>query len=396
MVARGARHLVLMGRREPSDEAREILSRMEKDGAEIKVVPCDISNEEQISGVFLEMERSLPELRGVVHCAGVLDDGVLLQQTWDRFLKVMAPKVKGAWNLHRLTKGRALDFFVLFSSLASLLGSPGQCNYAAANAFLDALAHHRRALGLPALSINWGPWSEVGMAAALSRERQHRLQNSGINYIEPEKALQILEKLLARQVSPQIGVILTHWARLTLSPSTSRIPPLVADLVGQEPGIPPGAGKRKFSRTNIDEARPDERRGLLQDYLKGMVAGVLGLKIADLDVDETVTQLGLDSIMSIELRNQVEHDMGIIIPMVKFLQGPSVAELADLLLDQFRLENDPAAIRLAGEVPVESGISREQLDREEAKALLEKLPGLTDEQVNQLIENLNRNGKPNA
>ena len=396
MVARGARHLVLMGRREPSEGAREILGRMEKDGAEIKVVSCDISNEEQISRMFLEMERSLPELRGVVHCAGVLDDGVLLQQTWDRFEKVMAPKVKGAWNLHGLTKGRSLDFFVLFSSLASLLGSPGQCNYAAANAFLDALAHHRRALGLPALSINWGPWSEVGMAAALSRERQQRLLNSGIDSMEPEKALQILENLLAHQVSPQIGVIPTHWARLTLSPSTSRIPPLIADLVGQEPGIPPGSGKRKFSRANFEEAGPDERRKLLQDYLRGMIAGVLGLKIADLDVDEAVTQLGLDSIMSIELRNQVEQDLGIAVPMVKFLQGPSVVELADILGGEFSRGPDQTATPPADEVPLDTGPAQDPSDPEAAKSLLKKLPELSDDQVSRLLESLHRNQKPKA
>jgi acyl carrier protein len=234
------------------------------------------------------------------------------------------------------------------------------------------------------------------MAAALSRERQQRLLNSGIDSMEPEKALQILENLLAHQVSPQIGVIPTHWARLTLSPSTSRIPPLIADLVGQEPGIPPGSGKRKFSRANFEEAGPDERRKLLQDYLRGMIAGVLGLKIADLDVDEAVTQLGLDSIMSIELRNQVEQDLGIAVPMVKFLQGPSVVELADILGGEFSRGPDQTATPPADEVPLDTGPAQDPSDPEAAKSLLKKLPELSDDQVSRLLESLHRNQKPKA
>src|SRR5262249_45550766 len=136
-------------------------------GASVLVMQADVANFTDVGRLITTCQTQGP-LRGIVHAAGVLDDGVLTQQSAERFSRVMAPKVHGAWNLHTHSRQLQLDFFVSFSPMASLLGSAGQSNYAAANAFLDALAHHRRAHGLPSLTINWGPWAEVGMAARLS------------------------------------------------------------------------------------------------------------------------------------------------------------------------------------------------------------------------------------
>src|SRR5262249_10681902 len=149
---------------------------------------------EDVARVLHEVAGTLPPLRGVVHAAGVLDDGVLVQQTRERFARVLGPKAQGAWHLHRLTEDAPLDPFVLFSCASALLGSPGQANYVAANAFLDALAHHRRARGLPALSINWGPWSGGGMAAGTARRRG--AGSDGVRWITPERG----RALLARAV----------------------------------------------------------------------------------------------------------------------------------------------------------------------------------------------------
>src|SRR5262249_23185671 len=152
-------------------------------GAKIVVAQMDVTREDQVASVLARIDSSMPPLRGIIHVAGVLDDGLLLNLDRERLAAVMAPKFEGAWNLHSLTLNRPLAFFVLFSSIASVLGSPGQGPYAAANAFLDALSHHRRALGLPALTINWGPWGDVGMAARANRGR--RLTMRGIDAIPP-------------------------------------------------------------------------------------------------------------------------------------------------------------------------------------------------------------------
>jgi NAD(P)-dependent dehydrogenase (short-subunit alcohol dehydrogenase family) len=166
LVARGARHLVLSGRSHPSAAAADTIADLEREGTTILVTQSDIASTEQTASLLSRAELAMPPLRGVIHAAGTFDDGVLLQQNWTRFAKVLSPKVEGAWNLHALTQHIDLDFFVLFSSASALLGPPGQANYAAANAFLDALGHQRRAQGLTALTINWGPWAEVGLAAA--------------------------------------------------------------------------------------------------------------------------------------------------------------------------------------------------------------------------------------
>ncbi len=161
MVAQGAKNLVLTGRRGIAGTAQKTINQLEQAGAKVLVVTADVSNSEDVAQVLEGIKTNYPPLRGIFHAAGVLDDGVLMQQNWSRFAKVLAPKVQGAWNLHALTQDLPLDFFVCFSSVASLLGSPSQGNYAAANAFMDALVHYRRNLGLPGLSINWGPWAEV-------------------------------------------------------------------------------------------------------------------------------------------------------------------------------------------------------------------------------------------
>ena len=154
----------------------------------------------------------MPPLRGIFHLAGVLDDGVLREQTRERFDRVMAAKVLGAWHLHELTRDLPLDLFVLFSSAAALLGSPGQGNYAAANAFLDALAHHRRWEKRPALSVNWGSWAEVGMAARLHETEGRRWAAAGVGWIEPARGLQTLEQLIAEERA-QAGVLPIDWPK---------------------------------------------------------------------------------------------------------------------------------------------------------------------------------------
>ncbi|MCB0096761.1 MAG: SDR family NAD(P)-dependent oxidoreductase, partial [Caldilineaceae bacterium] len=164
LVKEGARHLVLMGRSQPKPEIRPQLESLRAMGAELTIVQADVAIHEQVAQALDKVNPQYP-LRGIIHAAGVLEDGVLLRQNWPQFSKVLAPKMMGAWNLHQLTREMPLDFFILFSSAAGLLSSQGQANYAAANTFLDAFAHYRAGQNMPALSILWGAWSEVGTAA---------------------------------------------------------------------------------------------------------------------------------------------------------------------------------------------------------------------------------------
>jgi NAD(P)-dependent dehydrogenase (short-subunit alcohol dehydrogenase family) len=196
LVKNGAKHLVLMGRSgATSPAAQSAVKTLESAGANVVVAKADVSQALQVTDVLSDIEQSMPPLRGIIHTALVLDDGVLLQQNQERFQKVMAPKAIGAWNLHAQTLNAPLDFFINFSSFASVVGNPGQGNYVAANAFLDALAHHRRAMGLPALTVNWGMIADVGYVAQNAEVGEH-LDRIGIKPLLSQQAISVLGKLL--------------------------------------------------------------------------------------------------------------------------------------------------------------------------------------------------------
>ncbi len=171
LVKNGAKHLVLAG--------RDISKTIEFPNATIEKIAIDTSQKESVETMMKRFGSEWPELKGIIHAAGVLDDAPIQSQDWEKFEKVFAPKVDGSWNLHETSLGKPLDFFILFSSIASALGSPGQSNYAAANSYMEALANLRKENGLPALAISWGPWAEVGMAAnsqnAIARQAISRL-----------------------------------------------------------------------------------------------------------------------------------------------------------------------------------------------------------------------------
>ncbi len=211
LVKEGAHHLVLVGRSEPREQASVVLKKLTEAGVELKVIQADVSQRQDAVNVLTQIAQHMPPLKGVIHAAGVLDDGVLTQQIWDRFSTVFAPKVQGGWHLHELTKGMALDFFVLFSSAVSLIGSAGQANHVAASTFLDMLAHYRKTQGLPAVSIGWGPWEQVGAAA--EREVSERLAGRGIASISPTQGIEALSNIMRSAHFTHVGVIPIDWAK---------------------------------------------------------------------------------------------------------------------------------------------------------------------------------------
>ncbi len=366
LVEQGARHLLLTGRSGAASEAaRQAVAKLTTDGVRVEVAKADVSDERQLAGVIEEVRRSMPPLRGVFHAAGILDDGVLLQLDEERFARVMAPKVSGSWNLHRLTLEEDLDYFVLFSSAASVLGSPGQGNYVAANTFLDALAHHRRALGMPALAINWGAWTEVGLATR--SDRVEHLTRQGIMPFTPEQGVRLMGRMLELDLVQCMGISM-DWGKVL----GSYTPPLLSRL-SEEVLAGDGPTKKDSSvRKDILAAEPEERRGLVEGFLVEQIAQVLKCSPSRVDAHEPLNRLGIDSLMAVELKNRVEADLETNLPVTVLLQGPSLSQLAAQLLEGL----DP---------PGADGSSTP----EEAEDGLEtQVEGLTEEEVDAMLRDL--------
>jgi NADPH:quinone reductase-like Zn-dependent oxidoreductase/acyl carrier protein len=334
LVEKGARNIALLSRSGASAEAVAVLANLAAAGAKVKVIHADVSNESDVGRALAEIRESMPPLRGVVHAAGVLDDRLLVSLNPDSFERVLAPKVLGAWNLHAQTVGLPLDFFILFSSVASVLGSPGQANYSAANAFLDGLAHDRRSRGLPCLSINWGPWAEVGMAArtASSRGAASRVMNP----LAPEQALAALDRLFEKGGSPQAVAMSLDWELLARSLNGNPPPPLIADLLKEK--ARPAAGKAaresdpRFSAQELLAAPAARRHALLLDFVQRSLAAVMSLEAPELDPEESLSNLGLDSLMGLELQHSLEDSLGVRLPIELLMGMPTLNEFVTRLL----------------------------------------------------------------
>jgi nucleoside-diphosphate-sugar epimerase len=299
LVAEGAQHLVLVGRRGPGEAAQTAIAEWERRGVQVQVRQVDVAHAEEVQALVAGLGAQ-PPLRGVIHAAGVLDDGVLLQQSWERFARVLAPKALGAWHLHQATEGMDLDFFVLFSSVAAVLGSAGQGNYAAANAYLDGLAWYRRGRGLPALSLNWGPWGEVGMAAQLAEREQSRRAAGGVALIPPALGVQALGYALASG-APQWTVLPIDWPGFLGRFSVGEEPPLFRRMASDatRAAVPPTREATGAMRRRLAEAPASEREALLLVYVREQVARVLGLDPArPLSDTAGFIGMGMDSLMA--------------------------------------------------------------------------------------------------
>jgi acyl carrier protein len=301
---------------------------MEAQGTVVVALQADVTHEEQIAAVLAQIDTSMPPLCGVFHAAGMLDDGLLLHLDAARFQPVMAPKVEGGWLLHRLTRHLALDLFVLYSSATAILGSPGQASYVAANAFLDALAHHRHSLGLPALAINWGAWAEVGMAA--HGAQAENLARQGILAFAPQQGVQLLERILATS-AVQVTAMAADWSQLH-----SRFPlPLLQELAAGSNGKAASTGHDNAAavlRTQLRGLAPSERQAMLAGLLQAQLAQVLRMPGQKVDPHQPLAELGIDSLMTVELVNRIETALGLTVPVTVLLQGPTLARLAEHLL----------------------------------------------------------------
>jgi myxalamid-type polyketide synthase MxaB len=364
LVDQGARHLVLAGRSNPGSAALDAIERLRSTGASVQVVQADVANSGDVEHL-IAMCRAQGTLRGIVHAAGVLDDGVLEKQTAERFSRVMAPKVQGAWNLHTHSRELPLDFFVCFSSMASLLGSAGQSNYSAANAFIDALVHHRRAHGLPALTINWGPWAEVGMAAQLS------LAGQGVEKFEIADGLHAFSDLLQparRWGTAQVGVWRVNWPAFQRRLPPGDPPPFLSALVrkSQEPGQK-AIGSDEFLR-RFHSTAAEDRAAVVETTVQGVLVGVLGLQASHaIPATQPWADLGLDSLMTVDLKNRLEKMLRITLPVERLVRDINTQALAAFIVQKLNdagpPEGAPAPDNTAAKAPDEPALSEHDIQQ---------------------------------
>jgi len=398
LVDRGARHLVLAGRRAPSGEAEAEIRAMEAVGARIRVMQCDVGSADDVRRAVAAIRAEMPPLRGVIQSAGVLEDRALLLQDWDAFTRVLRPKVDGSWYLHTATAEDPLDFFVMYASIAGLLGSAGQANHAAANAFQDALAHHRRAMGLPALSIDWGVWATIGAAA--ERGVGQRVAAQGLGEIPPEEGLRALETLL-RDGTAQAAVMPIDWSRFLEGAST--VPPWLSEphrasvtsRARRETGVrgaDRGAGQAEHGATGpaVGTGEPDlaarlaaapanQRRELLQAFVHEQVVKVVRLPgTRTIDPQQPLSELGVDSLMAVELRNLLSKGTGASSPLPATLifDYPTIDALTDYLAREV-----PGLDEAANEASAPGVEGRLKAPAASAEDLLEQIEKLSDEEV---------------
>jgi acyl transferase domain-containing protein/acyl-CoA synthetase (AMP-forming)/AMP-acid ligase II/acyl carrier protein len=391
LVHQGARRLILMGRtglppraqwrtlpESPVARAVEIIRGLEAHGASIHLAQVDVSSTRALTDWLDDFRRDAwPDIRGVFHLAGIVRPAPLREVDESILMEHFSAKVAGAWNLHRYFRNTPLDSFVLFSSGSALLGSPGIGTYAAANGFLDALAAQRCGDGGGTVSINWGFWSESGMAARVLKSNPDRPIPRGIRGLTNRDALGILGTLLS---SPHaaIGVMPFDWDEWAAAHPATAARRYLRLLTTARTDV---ADQVSISRDDILLAAPDERAAIVERYLSLRLARILQVDPGQLERDQPLTQLGIDSLMAVELKNRVEADLRTSVPIVALLQGGSIAKLARVVLSVIT-DAGPAVD------PVPPGFSPSSPDADEARVLLSQLDRLPMAAVEALIERI--------
>ncbi|MBB6254968.1 non-ribosomal peptide synthetase/type I polyketide synthase [Nitrospirillum iridis] len=325
LARRGARHFALLGRNGPTPTAQARLDALAASGTRVLVLAADVADTASLEAALARVKAAMPPLAGFFHLAGRLDDGLLADQTPERLAHAMAGKAGGAWALHELTRDLALDVAVFFASAAGVLGAAAQANYAAANAFLDALATLRRRTGLAGTSLAWGPWAGAGMAA--DGKAAANLAALGFTPLAPERALAAMD-----------GVLAAGWAQATI---------LAADWARHGRGLPAGASPTLL-RGLLPAAGPATAPADLADFLAATAAEVLGATPgAAIDPAQDLFELGLDSLMALRLRNAIEARLGVSLPTTILFDHPTLAGLAQALDTPAAPAAAPTAIQRA-------------------------------------------------
>ncbi len=330
LVECGARHLILTSRSGASTpEAVAFLEKLAKDGIAVSVIKADVGSPADVRKLMKKANSAKVPLKGIFHLAMVIDDAPMSALTSERMRTVMAPKALGAWLLHENSKALPLDCFVMFSSISSIFGNPAQANYAAANAFLDSLAHHRRALGLPALAINWGVLGGEGYVARNERVAEF-LARQGTGALTPREVTTLMESFLAARAT-QVAAIRVDWAKWRQSARSLQDSPLMERIFAsaveaQENGSGAGDWQQK-----IQSAAPDKRDAVIVQAVRDVVGSVLRVKPDTLRDDQPLTDLGLDSLMGVEIENLLESSLGVGLPPTSLMRARTIGQIASLI-----------------------------------------------------------------
>ena len=384
MIQHGARRLILMGRTQlpprsswhvvPAESPQAVqiahIRELESLGAAIHLASVDITDEIALSSFLDEYECSgWPPIRGVIHAAGVVQDQLLMHMDKEAFANVLRPKMLGAWALHRCLQEASLDFFVLFSSIASVVIPPGQGNYAAANAFLDALAHYRRAQGLPAMTINWGPWT-TGMITKLNLSKHFTLR--GMDLISPEYGMHIFDQLLGYD---RVQTVVASFNWPVFLEGYTIIPPLIRHLGDTDAESEDMAtSDQKSILQQLQDANQEEGLKLMQSYLMNKVGQVLRSDQSGLDVAVPLNTLGMDSVMALDLKNRIEKDTHVSLSIVALLKGMNIAQLALQITTRLQAEGE------IGDIEALEDFS-EQTDEATLRQLLEEIEQMSQEDI---------------
>lgn len=358
LVEHGARYLVLMGRSGAlSPTANSAIEAMKQAGAEVIVAKADVTDSEQLQRVLSEIPPHAP-LRGIIHGAMVLDDALVVQLNSERMHKAMAPKMIGAWNLHTQTLNTPLDFFVMFSSFTSIVGNPEQGNYVAGSAFLDALAHHRRAMNLPTLTLNWGAVGDVGYVAQNANVTEY-LQRVGIKPMPLWLVLKKLGELVCQREVVQTAVVdidWHQWIKFHAAGASPRFSYLL-DEVAVSDQADVYSSQKDSSYNAIVSATPAQQEQLLETSISEQVARIMGISINKLDIKRSLLQLGLDSLMAVELSHRLKSELGVNVSTMKIMHGLSISQIAELSQEQLALES----IKLSVSSAVENSEEEEEI-----------------------------------
>jgi NAD(P)-dependent dehydrogenase (short-subunit alcohol dehydrogenase family)/acyl carrier protein len=386
MIDCGARHLVLMSRRTPDREIEEQLQRFRDKGAQIYHSRADVTHPRDVDETLQHIATCMPPLRGVLHCASTLDDVVVALMKPEQLKSVMASKTQGAWNLHELTLAMPLDFFVLFSSGAALLGPPGSANYAAGNAFLDALAEYRRQLGLTALSVGWGLWGDAGMVTGSGQQRS-RIKLSGFRTIPAAAGARILGQLLQTDIRT-LAVMPVDWAQLRRAARATTSTPFLEEVFAQVADDPAA----DYSSTadivlTLKSAEPARRGAILLEFLQRQLSVTLGTSPEKIQPDRPLSYLGVDSLLALELKNRVEAELRVSIRIADLLEGPTLQTLAAILLQQIERTFEHAESGFTPPVVERAMVARVGVGRS-AQAVLERIDELEDDDLDALYKQM--------